>query len=71
MAEAVRVRSKSTGHEYTTYAYDPEVHEKLKGPALDEAGFFLAPVHNPKIGSRKAPDAPDTPTQPASGPSTV
>lgn len=62
MAEAVRVRSKSTGHEYSTYAFDPDAHEKLKEDAVDAGGSLLPAKLNPKVADRKAQPAVDSPT---------
>lgn len=70
--EFVRVKSKSTGHEYSlpVDAFDKDVHEKVKG-AAEEDGLVVPPVVNEKVGTGKQPEAVDTPSGPQSGPSTV
>lgn len=43
--EFIRVKSKSTGHEYSlpADAFDPEAHKKVSGPA-EEYGVLVPPV---------------------------
>lgn len=48
--EFIRVKSKSTGHEYSlpADAFDPEAHKKIAG-AAEEDGVILPPVLNEKV----------------------
>lgn len=49
--EFIRVKSKSTGHEYSlpADAYDSDAHEKVRG-AAEQDGMVLPPVLNEKVG---------------------
>lgn len=70
--EFIRVKSKSTGHEYSlpVDAFDPDAHTKVKGDA-EQDGIPVPPVINEKVGEGKQVPAVDTPSGPVSGPSMV
>ncbi len=55
--EFIRVKSKSTGHEYSLpkEAYDKDAHEKVSGPATVD-GLIVPPVYNENVGDVVAVD---------------
>ena len=64
MPDYVRVRDKSTGHEYTIErrSVDREAHEVTQKRAVDDGGSILPPVHNPAVGQTE--NQPETPEDP-------
>lgn len=59
MPDYVRVKDKTTGHEYTVRAahFNPDAHERLDKPALDVRGEPMAPKYRVELGEPPAPSA--------------
>ncbi len=57
--EFIRVKSISTGHEYSlpADAFDKDAHKKIAGPA-EEDGVVVPPVLNEQVG--EVEDVPET-----------